>query len=189
MADQYLHQSVNFATMVQNRLVNNSKRTNRNVRQAGFLVLREVAMPSVLVELGYITNAHDEQYMKSAGGQNSLANSIYIAFKDFKREYDKKNNIISSVDRENSELIATTGVSTGKTEYRIQFLTSSRKLKKNATQLKGLSPVDFYIDGTTYKYTYGNSTDMSEVRAQLRTVQAKFKDAFIIEFRNGKRIK
>src|SRR5690554_3233375 len=62
MANEFLGQSVNFATMVQNQLVTNSKRVNRNVRQAGFLVLREVAMPSILVELGYISNKQEEAY-------------------------------------------------------------------------------------------------------------------------------
>ena len=186
MADQYLNQSVNFATFVQNRLVNNSKRVNRNVRQAGFLVLRDVAMPSVLVELGYITNSADERYMKSESGQNSLANSVYLAFKDYKREYDKKNHLYTSSNQKQANDSAASGISS---EYRIQFLTSSRVLKDNAPQLKGLSPVNYYLDGTTYKYTYGSSPDIKGINESLKMVQTKFKDAFIVEFKNGNRIR
>lgn len=188
MADQYLNQSVNFATSVQNRLVNNSKRINRNVRQAGFLVLRDVAMPSVLVELGYITNSVDERYMKSESGQNSLANSIYLAFKDYKREYDKKNHLYTSNNQTQTGGADKVG-GNGTSEFRIQFLTSSRVLKDNAPQLKGLSPVNYYLDGTTYKYTYGGSPDIKGVNESLKMVQSKFKDAFIVEFKNGERVR
>jgi N-acetylmuramoyl-L-alanine amidase len=191
MTDQYLQQSVYFASLVQNRLVNNSKRVNRNVRQAGFLVLREVAMPSILVELGYISNATDERYMKSESGQKSLANSVYLAFKEYKREYDKKSQVLPSAQQRTTETAAvTTEVAPdGTTEYRIQFLTSPRRLADNSPQLKGLNPVDYYIEGTTYKYTYGRSSDLKEATKTLKTVQSKFKDAFIVEFRNGKRVK
>ncbi|HBG58568.1 MAG TPA: N-acetylmuramoyl-L-alanine amidase, partial [Porphyromonadaceae bacterium] len=86
MANEFLSQSVYLATLVQNQLVTNSRRVNRSVRQAGFLVLREVAMPSILVELGYISNRQDEKYLKSLSGQSSLASSIYKGFKEYKRE-------------------------------------------------------------------------------------------------------
>ena len=96
MANEFLDQSVNFATMVQNQLVTNSKRVNRNVRQAGFLVLREVAMPSILVELGYISNRQEENYLKSESGQTSLARSIFNGFTEYKREHDKKSHVFGS---------------------------------------------------------------------------------------------
>lgn len=183
MTDQYLNQSINFASLVQNRLVNNAKRVNRNVRQAGFLVLRDVAMPSVLVEIGYITNAEDHKYMKSASGQNAIANAVYLAFKDYKYNYDKKNNLMTNGSS------AQQTVSQGKSTYKVQFLTASRKLSTHAAQLKGLSPVDYYVDGTTYKYTYGDTENMNEIRKVLAEVQKKFKDAFIIEFKDGKRVR
>lgn len=195
ISDQYLQHSVYFATLVQNKLVRNSKRVNRNVRQAGFLVLREVAMPSILVELGYISNADDERYLRSSSGQNSMANSIYQAFKEYKREYDKKSHVFTrSGNRKDTaaqQITADTDSNTKSisSEFRVQFLTSPRKLKNDSPQLKGLSPVDFYMDGTTYKYTYGSSSDINEVIKMLKTAQAKFKDAFIIELKDGKRVK
>ncbi|HBC38160.1 MAG TPA: N-acetylmuramoyl-L-alanine amidase [Porphyromonadaceae bacterium] len=192
MTDQYLQQSVYFASLVQNRLVNNSKRTNRDVRQAGFLVLREVAMPSILVELGYISNPSDEKYMKTESGQRSLANSVYLAFKEYKHEYDKKSHVFTNPEQRKTIAAnpPSTGMDvTGTSEYRIQFLTAPRKLADNSSQLKGLNPVDFYLDGKTYKYTYGRSSDLNEANKTLKTVQRKFKDAFIVEFRDGKRVK
>ncbi len=192
MSDQFLQQSVYFATMVQNQLVNKAKRVNRNVRQAGFLVLREVAMPSILVELGYISNATDQAYMMTQSGQQSMANSVYNAFNEYKREYDKKSHVFTNPkDRRNTtqNVYVPPTETAGDTEYRVQFLTSSRVLNNNASQLKGLSPVNYYKDGSTYKYTYGTTNNFEEINNTLREVKKVFADAFIVEFKNGQRIK
>ena len=183
MANEHLDLSVYFASLVQNQLVNNSKRVNRNLRQAGFLVLREVAMPSVLLELGYISNKEEEAYLKSNRGQTSLASSIYNGFKEYKREYDKKSFVFSNSE---SEPYTTT---TSDKEPRIQLLTSGRKLESGSSLFKGLHPVDFYLEGGVYKYTYGSSTNHNQVSNELREVKKKFKDAFIIEFKEGSRVK
>ena len=191
MANEFLDLSVYFASLVQNQLVTNSKRINRNVRQAGFLVLREVAMPSVLVELGYISNKQEETYMKSNSGQTSLATSIYNGFRDYKREYDKKSFVFSNGNETNNRSIAhstTTTTSPGR-EYRIQIFVSSNKLDNGSPSFKGLNPVDFYLDGGVYKYTYGNSNNPAIAIKELREVKKKFKDAFIVEFENGNRVK
>lgn len=188
MSGQFLQQSVYFATMVQNRLVKNSNRTNRNVRQAGFLVLREVAMPSVLVELGYISNRNDENYLSSKNGQQSMANSIYQAFNEYKREYDKKNQVFTNASKRNNSEVNQSATD-GETEYRVQFLISPNKLKENSPQLKGLKPVDYYKDGTSYKYTYGSTNKQEEIEQILKKVRELFHDAFIVEFKNGTRVK
>lgn len=196
MANEFLDQSVRLASLVQNQLVLNSKRVNRNVRQAGFLVLREVAMPSILVELGYISNRQDEKYLKSEAGQSSLAQSVYNGFREYKREYDKKSHLFTNTGTrgfqenvsQDTDSHALSAVENGK-EFRIQFLTSSRKIENGAAAFKGLKPVDYYLDGKIYKYTYGSTDNPDEVRRLLRDVQKKFKDAFIIEFENGERVK
>jgi len=90
MQNKYMEQSVSFASMIQNELKKSSKRSDRGVRQAGFLVLRETSMPSVLVELGFISNPAEEEYMTSLMGQQSLANSLYNAFTQYKSEHDRK---------------------------------------------------------------------------------------------------
>ncbi len=189
MANEFLDQSIQFATLVQNQLVNNSKRVNRNVRQAGFLVLREVAMPSVLVELGYISNKQEETYLKSSSGQTSLANSIYNGFRDYKREYDKKSFVFNdSGNRQPQTVSASSASSSTGSEFRIQIFVSSRKLNNGASEFKGLNPVSHYVENGIYKYTYGSSGSQADIKRTLREVQKKFKDAFIIELKDGKRV-
>ncbi|MCL2650614.1 MAG: N-acetylmuramoyl-L-alanine amidase [Candidatus Azobacteroides sp.] len=88
--NKYMAQSVDFASAIQEEFKKTSKRSDRGVRQAGFLVLRETSMPSVLIELGFISNPTEEAYMTSAVGQQSLANSLFNAFTQFKIDHDRK---------------------------------------------------------------------------------------------------
>ncbi|MDR3253262.1 MAG: N-acetylmuramoyl-L-alanine amidase [Tannerella sp.] len=89
MQSKYLEQSVFLASEIQQHFVS-TNRANRGVRQAGFLVLRKTSMPAVLVELGFISNRDEERYMVSDNGQNALAKSIFVAFSNFKSNYDRK---------------------------------------------------------------------------------------------------
>lgn len=191
MSNKFLEQSLNFASLTQHELINGAKRTNRSVRQAGFLVLRETGMPSVLIELGYISNREEERYMNSAQGQNTLANSILNAFTKYKTEYDKRNGYVISSNNDNTKAQINTEIiaDSHPIEYKIQFLTSPRLYKANARSFKGLDPVEYYKDGNTYKYTYGGSTNEKEILLLLNKVKTKFTDAFIVEFQNGLRIK
>ncbi len=86
----FMHQSLNFAAHVQKQLEHNSGRFNRGVKQAGFLVLFRTAMPSVLIELGFLTNRSDEKYLASEKGQDNLAQSVLKAFQSYKLETERK---------------------------------------------------------------------------------------------------
>ena len=189
MANEFLDQSVYFASLVQNQLVTNSKRVNRNVRQAGFLVLREVAMPSILIELGYISNKQEEKYLKSKSGQTSLATSIYNGFREYKREYDKKSFVFNDGNQSGRQVVVNDPVSNGVKEYRIQIFTSSNKYENGNSVFKGLNPVSYYNEGGLYKYTFGSSTSRSALNKELPNVRKKFKDAFIVEIVDGRRVK
>ena len=194
MSNKFLEQSLNFASLTQHELINGAKRTNRNVRQAGFLVLRETGMPSVLIELGYISNRDEEKFMNSSQGQTALANSLYSAFSKYKAEYDKRNGYAASTRNNETPSVInnafdTTDQSSSSIEYKIQFMISSRLYNANAKAFKGLNSVEYYKDGHIYKYTYGSSTNEKDILLLLKTIKPKFKDAFIVEFKDGVRIK
>jgi len=82
--NMYLNNSLSFANAIQNRFKNNLKLFDRGVKQAGFLVLYKTSMPSVLVEIGFLSNKKDEKYLAGAQGQESLVFSLYQAFLDYK---------------------------------------------------------------------------------------------------------
>jgi N-acetylmuramoyl-L-alanine amidase len=82
--DNYLDQSLSFANDIQHQFKSRLESSNRGVKQAGFLVLRESSMPSVLVETGFVSNQAEANYLKSDEGQHVIANSIFNAFRKFK---------------------------------------------------------------------------------------------------------
>ncbi len=85
----FINSSLNFAQMVQKQFKDTAGRTSRGVHQAGFLVLWETAMPSVLIEIGFLTNEKEEKYLKSEDGQSDISKSIFRAFNQFKKEIER----------------------------------------------------------------------------------------------------
>ena len=83
-----MEQSVHLASLVQKQFRHTCKRVDRGVHQAGFLVLKASAMPSILVELGFISTPEEERYLNSEAGANTMAKGIYHAFLNYKREQE-----------------------------------------------------------------------------------------------------
>ena len=89
----YINQSVLFAGILQDSFRQHAQRADRDVRQAGFLVLRETAMPSVLIETGYLSNPSEANFLMTDEGRESIAKSIFTSFGNYKSKFDAKLNI------------------------------------------------------------------------------------------------
>ena len=76
MQNLYLGKSLEIAGLVQEELIKSTQKYDRSIRQAGFLVLKDVAMPAILVELGFISNPEEERFLNSLSGQNKMADAI-----------------------------------------------------------------------------------------------------------------
>ncbi len=85
----YLDQSLSFADAIQQQFKLHSESTNRGVKQAGFLVLRQSAMPSVLIETGFLSNPTEANNLNSEDGQQHIAQSVFEAFKKFKNKHSR----------------------------------------------------------------------------------------------------
>lgn len=220
--DKHMEQSVKLAKLVQGQFRNHAQRVDRGVHQAGFLVLRATTMPSVLIELGYISNSDEERFLNTKEGTEKLSEGIFRAFLKYKAEHEKplengKTDILAdaktqdiiekeserpdtpAVESKEQMLAANTSkasksvirisesAATNKPIFKIQILTASKVLSKQDKQFKGLSPVDYYKENGIYKYTYEESTDYNKILRTKRSIAPKFKDAFIISFRNGEK--
>lgn len=246
MQDKNMKQSVQLATLVQKQFKSTARRVDRGVRQAGFLVLHATSMPSVLIELGYISTPEEEKYLNSQAGINALSRSICQAVLQYKKaqtgtasalamiepvesaveietpdiqpetttekakvdtEKVKADTSRSPVRSQGTSRTATPAPAgskakpqtTNNTEknaesqnskpvFKVQILTSSTLLKKDDRKLKGFNPVSYYKENGIYKYTYGESTNYNEILRLKNKASTTFKDAFIIAFRNGKKM-
>ncbi|SOE20977.1 N-acetylmuramoyl-L-alanine amidase [Spirosomataceae bacterium TFI 002] len=83
----FMDQSIRFASKVENKMKDHGH-TSRGVKQAGFLVIWETTMPSVLIETGYLSNAKDRQILDSEKGRENISNAIFAAFKSYKQEVE-----------------------------------------------------------------------------------------------------
>lgn len=208
MQSEFVKESIHIAQYVQENFSNDANRHDRGVRQAGFLVLNATSMPSILVELGYISNAEEAKYLASATAQKRLSDCISKAFDQYYTDLKKlsdgsvqlagaspsaarpqEGRRKSATDKDGEEK------STVKADaevdvpvFKVQFLSSSKKLSRGDAALKGLSPVAYYYDKGLYKYTYGESTNYNEILRTKRKVNEKFKDAFIVAFIKGERV-
>ncbi len=195
MRSHDMEMSVKLAEMVQNGMLGTTSLADRGVSSAGFLVLHRTVMPSILVELGFISNSKDENLISSKDGQEKLAKGIFNGFAEYYELYGKskenkagnKENKASGKKSEDVPQKAASTPASNKPVFKIQIMTSDSKLKSNDKRLKGLD-ADYYTENGVYKYTYGESENYNEITKLKKQISDKFKDAFIIAFLNGEKI-
>ena len=216
MQDQYMAQSVDFAQLVQKEFRTTGGRRDKGVHQAGFLVLRETSMPSVLIELGYISTHDEEAFLNSQNGIRKMSQSIYNAFLTYKKAHGRKKGASTAPATEQavSATELTTPVESAASDidlitqsedtppqvskheekddshplFKIQLLASSRQIPIGSTRFKNLTPIEFYKENDLYKYTYGATTDYQEAVKMRNKVKDNFEGAFIIAFKNGQKM-
>lgn len=201
----YRDQSIAFATKVQHQFTNNLQRHDRGVKEAGLLVLWRTTMPSVLIELGFISNAEEEKFLASKEGQEKLARSILKAFKEYKAdmEKDEKTNIefheikdslnsnLTKIEKKDSIKIENQYFISDSNEiiFGVQFTISSVKKPSNSESFNGVNDVWSYSHDGMYKYVSGKETSLELAVKRMQNVRDKgFKEAFVVAFINGKRI-
>ena len=175
----YQSQSLNLADKVQKQFASKG-RHDRGVQQAGFLVLWKTSMPSILVELGFINNVQEEQFLNSARGQNQMALALYRAFEEYKREFESE-NLVSAEPNDNP-------AASGNTFFAVQFASRDRKVTSTETAFTGVKEVDVYEYNGAFRYISGHFLTKAEAtqrQAELRALG--YNDAFVVAFINGER--
>lgn len=188
MQDQYMEQSLQMADFIQQNFSKKTDRTDRGVRQDLFWVLHQTKMPSVLVEMGFVSNASDQTYMLSKQGQEAIAESIVCAFEQYKHEFDKKNGLKFKQDTLPQEQISAEETDSGKPVFKLQLFVSKEVLPENHASLKGEKNLSYYEENGLIKYTIGETTSFKEIKNLKKELDKKFSDSFIIAFLNGEKI-
>jgi N-acetylmuramoyl-L-alanine amidase len=194
MQEEYLDQSIMLASLVQNNFVNQLKRKDRSVKQAGFIVLHQSYMPSVLIETGFLTNKKEGAYLKSKKGQSAMANSIADAIISY-----KANIQLATANSQNPEITQTeidNAIATTKeelypgVEFRVQLAASSKKLETKAYNFKGLTDIIRQKEGNLYKYYYGSTADYNKILLMKTFAQEKgYATCYIVAFKDGNKVK
>ena len=136
-------------------------------------------MPSVLVELGFLTNRKEGVFLNSKKGQVKMANEIAVAI----YSYIKNLKLNTFVDMGN------TAASINEINFKVQIAAGKKRLRTKSYNFKGLKNIERKLFGRIYKYYYGNSSSYKVIKEALEKAISKgYKQAFIIAFRNGKKI-
>lgn len=198
LQNSHFEQSLLMADLCQKHLKKGPISGNRGVKQGGLLVLWRTTMPSVLVELGFITNANDRNILASKDKRKQISSRLFDAFSEFKSHYDGSVPInvpiVEEVLEQKPEVAPSSATSqdvpTVSTDfYAIQIFAISRNLKQNASEYKGLKSVEKYPVGKIYKYVYGQFASQAQAEAELTKIRAKFRDAFVVKVINGEVVK
>tara|TARA_Y100000766_G_scaffold278806_1_gene286090 strand:- start:2217 stop:3356 length:1140 start_codon:yes stop_codon:yes gene_type:complete len=179
MQEEYLEQSIVAANYIQEFFVNDLNRKDRKVKQAGFLVLRNTYMPSVLIEAGFLTNKTEGKYLNSTKGQNEISSSVSRAIIKY----------LGTLDKNRIELKVETKPLIDETKYlfKIQISASSKLLDLKPYNFKGLSEISkLKTNNGLYRYYYGYTRSYNEAKILLKTAKnAGFRSSFVTVFKDG----
>jgi len=185
--NKYLYESANFAADIQHEFKNKLHRYCRGVKQAPFLVLWRTAMPSILVELGFISNKDEESYLSSEKGQQELATALFNAFS--KQVEDGKNIKKTEVKTTETPVVQEitekdSAVLKSEVIYKVQFLFSSKEYALTDPLFKNMQDIGIEKVGKNYKYTSGQCITYAEVVVLFEKIKKMgYKDAFVVAFK------
>lgn len=213
----YLDQSLNLAAIVQDQFRERVGRFDRGVKQANFWVLYKVAMPSILIEAGFISNPEEEKFLNTENGITYMSSAIFRAFKEYKKAYeadnllagDEINDLIGENPQEDTlvETDSLTEETSGYSEadslglpsyppsdnedeicFRVQIGTSSEAIQNPDKHFPGIDDFWQYKHNGSYKHTAGKTTDYMEIIELQKELKSQYKGCFIVAFKNKERI-
>ncbi len=180
LQEENLDKSLEIASLIQTNFTKNLKRLDRKVKQDNFQVLRETIMPSVLVELGFLTNKTEGRYLNSKNGQQKMGKAVTDGIKNYINHL--KLNTVIEVFADDENLKNTV-------EYKIQIASGKNKISTKPYNFKNLKKVQVAKVGAYYKYYYGNSSKYKGVLKALKIAKEKgYSSAFIVAFKSGEKI-
>ncbi len=179
LQSDYINKSIDMAVSIQNGF-ENLGRVNRGVKQAGFLVLRQVAMPSVLIELGFISNAEEEMYMASPSGAAELATSIYRSIKSFKSSFDGRKVVMKhSAEKVSTPTKTSVDLWPNGVNFRVQVAATRNVANVDTT---GLTPLSKIEEDGIVKYMVGICKSFEDAQKLQEELKSKYSGCFIVAF-------
>lgn len=185
----YVEQSIILARKIEDHFVGKAKRKSRGLKQASLLVIRNTYMPSVLVEVGFLTNKSEGSYLNSTNGQAKMSAAIKDAIVAYKKELDQNvgshfTGLATQIAIENEEPMIVDGVT-----FKVQIAASSKELEAKSYNFKGLTNISREKVGAIFKYFSGTTSDYNKAKElEIRAQSSGYPDAYIVAYKEGKRI-
>ena len=191
--------SISFASMLEKNYKSKSGFLSRGIKQAGFLVLWRTSMPSILTEIGFISNTNDRRKMSTPQGRDKIAQSMATAFSEYKKSVEVESHYTSSDNLNVKDMTNSLNKNDFKLQkhdyrresYAIQLISTKKKIPINhGTFGKNYNQIIEIRDNKVYKYLLGvvySYKDALSLRKVLR--KSKYEDCFIVRIKNNKIIK
>lgn len=193
MQNLYKKQSIEFASLVQDQFRERLGRIDRGVKQGPFQVLVGTAMPSVLVEVGFISNSEEEKFLKSSQGQDYLASAIYRAFRDYKNSIDQKSGFNTVRDEQVKSATTTNATTTPATVssdeelyFTVQIASTKEKKEMLPANFKGVGALNEIVEPDRFRYASGRFKSYQDAVDYRKKIYDKYPDAFVIAFKGSK---
>lgn len=182
--EENLDKSIFLASTVQENFKGNLHRVDRGVKQAGFVVLHQTYMPSVLIETGFLTNKKEGAYLNSKKGKSEMASAISKAI--IKYIDNARLNTVAVL----SDFEPVVETKSGNDVYfKIQIASGKTKISTASYNFKGLKGVERVPVAGYYKYYLGNTTNYETAKELLQKAKKKgYTSAFIAAFKGVERI-
>lgn len=182
LQNSHLNNSLTFASLVQENMSKGPISKNRGISQDPFYVLYRTTMPSVLLELGFISNAADLAVLRSKKGQAAIVDRIFEAFRSYKAVYEESLAVSAALPSDAGG--GTVDDAVQDVRYGVQIFALSRKLPQGDPAFKGISCRAFRT-GSIYKYIGGISSDRQDAEAFRKSIRSKFPDAYVVKIKDG----
>ncbi|WP_461642587.1 N-acetylmuramoyl-L-alanine amidase family protein [Labilibaculum euxinus] len=186
--------SINLAEFTEFQFKTRVGRHSRGVREAGFWVLKQVSMPSILVEVGFVSNPTEANYLKHSENQDYLASAIFRAFRDYKTKVEESSVVLERKEElvRIDTTIATSVINEPETnpqlEYCIQIKSSTKQIPLNSAAFNQLENIKERMSDGVYKYTVGSTDKYKEIVILQKEIRKVINDCFVVVFYNGERI-
>ncbi|MGY8924571.1 MAG: N-acetylmuramoyl-L-alanine amidase family protein [Flavobacteriales bacterium] len=198
MQEDYLDQSILLARYVQDNFTYKLKRKNRGVKQAGFWVLHNTYMPSILIETGFITNKSEGDYLNSLNGKTNMSKSISDAILDYKSklnsdvpsviETTSSHVDITDLELEDVKSVAAPPVNVLSINFKVQISAGSNKLATKPYNFNGLDQITRQKSNSIYRYFYGNTSDYSiAIKLLNKAISKGYTTAYLVAYMDGVR--
>jgi len=200
LQEEHLDQSIELAGRMQQFFTKKTNNKNRGVKQAGFLVLRQITMPRVLIEMGFVSNKAEGAFLNSEQGQEKLAEAIAGSILDYKNEFfnQTKEPVIKDIDKtlkiekkviQKEELKDVENITNKGIVFKVQISASTKKITTRPSNFKGLKNISIEQSGKLYKYFYGSEKSYDESKKRLEEAKQKgYNSAFVVAYKDGIKI-